>query len=299
MSAGGTQYRNESFETDSHSESQKLSKHSTTGAIEKGDDIMGYSPVSQLDTNIYNQVSSNEGENLLTLNKGTNYMFELQIPIIGKITNTGAINTSGSTYGWEYQFSYVDQLPAETISAPGSVSNYYNLIVSATFYGLNASESIVLDGSLTGQRLSLPGLVYLTSILTGITNYNSNMFNILFLQVVPWYDQIANTIANIPNTMVNFFANLRQSMDNSGQQVDLWLTNNIGKPVSSVGSVFYNIFAWIIKALYYIWYFLIEAWPLWMLIGVIFIIWEVKKWKTQENQAKTQAKLQAALSRIK
>ena len=260
---------------------------------------MGYSPVSMLDTRIYNQVSSNEGENILSLNKGTNYMFELQIPTIGKITNTSSINISGSTYGWMYQFSYVDQLPAETISAPGTVSNFYNLIVSATFYGLNASESIVLDGSLAGQRLSLPGLVYLTSILTGITNYDPNMYNILFLQVVPWYDQITNTIANIPNTMVNFFANLRQTVDNSGQNADQWLNNNISKPVSSVGQTFYNIFGWIVKILYDIWYFIINAWPLWILIGIILIIWEVKKWKTQENQTKTQAQLQAALSSIR
>ena len=233
------------------------------------------------------QLSVNEnGDTILTLSNGYNYKFMLQVPVIGALTEG---NSSGTLpNGWSYNITFYSNEPMETISAPGSVSDYYWLYLKAEFMGVSATQPLVLDATTSPNRPSFPDLVYLTSILQ-VTNYNPNGYNILISQVVPWYIAAQEAIANIPSNISNWFANVGVAIAQNGRNTDQWLTNNLMKPVSNAGHAawngivwFWNGFIWVLgqiwKVLYAIGYFIIEAWPLWVLLAFLILIVEVKKW---------------------
>lgn len=239
------------------------------------------------------QVNS-KGDNILTLYAGSQISFMMQIATTG-ITTADQANITGSTLnGWTYRFNLVSTSPMAILSQAGSTvkgTMYNYAYVHAAFDGTKATADLVIDMALSGTHESMPDLIYLTTLLPRISYYIYG-YNILIDKVVPWYEQLGAAITAIPSEITGSFENMRQAVSDNASSTKTWLDKNITTPVggafSSIGNaamtvynVFLTILTYIWEGLYDVWYFIIEAWPLWIAIAILFGIIEVKKWKAE------------------
>ena len=240
----------------------------------------------------YNLNVNDQGENILQLFKGYRYDFVLQVPVVS-LPNPNAVETEGVVNGWNYKITYrsTQRQAVYTSLYESSDIKYYLLFLNVHFDGTKVLSDLVLDMSLKPTELKVPNLVYMRDLFANVDYNTVSGFNVIVSKVVPWYVQAGDWLASIPAGIKSWFAHLRSGIDAQGQRSVEFLNNYLGDPAKhaavTVWDVIVKIFVTIWNVIYDIGYFIVEAWPLWVGIGIVYLILEVKKWRSNKRITKS------------
>lgn len=237
------------------------------------------------------------GSNVINLNHGVGFDFVLQVPILGQV-KPWQTDIEGKFLDWTYTLKYksLQEMASfvDPLSNPKNVPYY--LFLTAHFDGTQSVEDITLNLSIQGDKSeSDPHVLSVAQalIMSGVP-VNTNMFTIMVSKIVPWYKKVGDWFMAIPTAISHFFTNAREQMDHAGTVTDEWLNKHLAKPA---GDAVHDFWYWFHKIMYIIgqiiWdigYFLVNGWPLWVGIGIVFLIWEVKSWSRERKITKSLSK---------